>query len=67
MLGAAVWLATNMASVKIYQLIILAPAAFGISLLLYFFLGLSRNDRQEFKKIFSSIKFFKSDTGFSKN
>ncbi|HUP12118.1 MAG TPA: lipopolysaccharide biosynthesis protein [Niastella sp.] len=67
MLGAAVWLATNMTSLKIYQLIILAPAAFSISLLLYFFLGLSKNDRRDFKKIFSSIKFFKSDTGFSKN
>jgi O-antigen/teichoic acid export membrane protein len=67
MLGAAVWLASNTGSVKIYQLIVLAPVAFGISLLLFFFLGLNGNDRQDFKKIFSSIKFFKSDTGFSKN
>jgi hypothetical protein len=67
MLGAAIWLATNTGSVKIYQLIVLAPVAFGMSLLIFFFLGLNRNDRQDFKKIFSSIKFFKSDTGFSKN
>jgi O-antigen/teichoic acid export membrane protein len=67
MLGAAFWLASNTGSVKIYQLIVLAPVAFGISLLLFFFLGLNGNDRQDFKKIFSSIKFFKSDTGFSKN
>jgi O-antigen/teichoic acid export membrane protein len=67
MLGAAFWLASHTGSVKIYQLIVLAPVAFGLTLLLFFFLGLNREDRQDFKKIFSSIKFFKSDTGFSKN
>lgn len=67
MLGAAFWLATNTAPVGIYQLIILAPAAFGISLLLFFFLGMNSEDRHDFQKIFSSIKFFKSDSGFSKN
>ncbi|MCS3802214.1 lipopolysaccharide biosynthesis protein [Niastella sp. OAS944] len=67
MLGAALWLATNTGAVGIYQLIILAPAAFGISLLLFYFLGLNSEDRHDFQKIFSSIKFFKSDGGFSKN
>lgn len=68
MLGAAAWLATNTGSVKIYQLIVLAPVAFGLSLITYFFLGLNKEDRHTFQNVFSSIKLFKSDTtGFSKN
>jgi O-antigen/teichoic acid export membrane protein len=67
MLGAAVWLATQTGSVSIFQMIVLAPAAFVVSLLVFYMTGLSKTDRQEFKRIVSSIKFFKSDAGFSKN
>jgi O-antigen/teichoic acid export membrane protein len=67
MLGAAIWLATETGSISVYQMILLAPAAFVISLLFFYMVGLSKTDRQDFQRIISSIKFFKSDTAFSKN
>ncbi|OQP51703.1 lipopolysaccharide biosynthesis protein [Niastella populi] len=67
MLASAMWLATQTASTGIYQLILFAPAAFIASLLIFYAAGLSREDRLEFKRIRSSIKFFKSDAAFSKN
>jgi O-antigen/teichoic acid export membrane protein len=67
MLGMAWWLATKTGSVGIYQLIVFAPAAFAISLLIFYFSGLGRTQRGELQQLVSSIKFFKSDSGFSKN
>jgi len=67
MLGMAWWLATKTVSVGIYQLIIFAPAAFVISLLVFYFSGLSSTERGELQQLVSSIKFFKSDRGFSRN
>lgn len=67
MLAAAIWLATNAGTMGIYQMIVLAPVAFAGSLLLFYLVGLSGADRLELKQIIGSIKFFKSDTSFSKN
>jgi hypothetical protein len=67
LLGLAVWLATMTGSFGILQLILFAPTAFVISLLIFYFFGLSKADRSALWKIISSIKFLKSDTGFSKN
>jgi O-antigen/teichoic acid export membrane protein len=67
MLGAAWWLATKTGQVGLYQLITLAPAAFVISLLIFYFSGLGRTERRELQQLVSSVKYFKSDTGFSKN
>jgi O-antigen/teichoic acid export membrane protein len=67
LLGLAVWLATMTGSFGILQLILFAPTAFVISLLIFYFFGLSKADRSALWKIISSIKFLKSDTSFSKN
>lgn len=67
MLGLAWWLATKTASAGIYQLMVLAPTAFVTSLFVFYFFGLNKTDRLELRNIVTSIKFFKSDTGFSKN
>lgn len=67
MLAIAWWLATKTGSVGLYQLIVYAPITFAISLPVFYFLGWSRADRLAFRHIVSSIKFFKSDKGFSKN
>jgi O-antigen/teichoic acid export membrane protein len=67
MLGMAGWLATKTGSIGIYQLLVYAPITFAISLPVFYFLGWSRLDRLALRQIVSSIKFFKSDTSFSKN
>jgi O-antigen/teichoic acid export membrane protein len=67
LLGIAVWLATKTGSVELYQLILYAPAVFLISIYVFYILGLRKAERQELRRIIFSIKFFKSDTGFSKN
>jgi O-antigen/teichoic acid export membrane protein len=67
MLAMAAWLATKTGSLGMYQLIVYAPITFAISLPVFYFLGWSRADRSAFRQIISSIKFFKSDTSFSKN
>lgn len=67
MLGMAGWLATKTGSVGVFQLIVFAPATFAISLPVFYFLGWSKANRLALRQIVSSIKFFKSDTGFSKN
>jgi len=67
MLAMAWWLATKTASAGIYQLMVLAPAAFVSSLIVFYFFGLSKTERWDLRQLITSIKFFKSDTGFSKN
>ncbi|HEX6428545.1 MAG TPA: oligosaccharide flippase family protein, partial [Niastella sp.] len=67
LLGMSVLVATQTETVGIYQLIVLAPVAFAITVSLFYFFGLSRSDRSALWQIVTSIKFFKSDTGFSKN
>lgn len=67
MLGFAVWLATKTGSVGIYQVILFAPAVFAAALPMFYFSGLSKTERMELQQIITSIKFFKSDAGFSKN
>ncbi|OQP57738.1 hypothetical protein A3860_08910 [Niastella vici] len=67
MLALAWWLATKTATAGIYQLIVFAPLAFVSALLVFYFLGLNRTDRGELRDLVTSIKFFRSDTGFSKN
>jgi O-antigen/teichoic acid export membrane protein len=67
MLGMAAWLASITDALGFYQLLVLAPTAFVISLLVFFFFGLSKANRQELQQIIFSIKFFKSDKSFSKN
>jgi O-antigen/teichoic acid export membrane protein len=67
MLGMAGWLATKTGTVGIYQLIVYAPATFALSLPVFYFSGWNKTDRLAFLNIMSSIKYFKSDTGFSKN
>ena len=67
LLGMAVWLAMNTGSIGIWQLLFYAPAAFAGTLVVFYFLGLSKADRLELQQIATSIKFFRSDKGFSKN
>jgi hypothetical protein len=67
LLGTAVWLATMTGTLGIFQLLVLAPTAFVISLLVFYFFGLRQADRSALWNMISSIKFLKSDTGFSKN
>jgi O-antigen/teichoic acid export membrane protein len=67
MLGMAAWLATKTGSLGIYQLIVFAPITFALCLPLFYLLGWSRADRLALRQIMNSIKFFKSDTAFSKN
>lgn len=61
------WLATQIGSVGIYQLIVFAPAVFVITLCVFSFFGLSKADRSALRQTISSIHFFRSDSGFSKN
>jgi O-antigen/teichoic acid export membrane protein len=67
MLGTAAWLATKTGSVGFIKLMVLAPVAFIVSLLFFYFIGLCKGDRSALQQIIASIKFFKSDSGFSRN
>ena len=67
LLGMSVLVATQTETVGLYQLILFAPAAFAISVCVFYFFGLSKLDRSALRQIVTSIKYFKSDTGFSKN
>jgi O-antigen/teichoic acid export membrane protein len=67
MLGVAGWLATKTGSVGMYQLIVYAPITFVTAIPVFYFLGWSRADRLALRQIVSEIKFFRSDTSFSKN
>lgn len=67
LLGMAVWIATIIGSVALYQLIVFAPIFFAITVLVFYFFALSKADRLALRQIASSIKFFKSDSGFSRN
>jgi hypothetical protein len=63
----AAWLATATGSVGIYKLIVLAPVAFVIAFFVFYFIGLCKTERRELQQLVSSIKFFRTDPGFSKN
>lgn len=67
LLGLAVWLATYINVVTIYQLALLAPASFLIPFTVFYFVGLSKMERGELRQIVTSIKFLKSEKAFSKN
>jgi O-antigen/teichoic acid export membrane protein len=67
LLGMAAWLATKTGFPGLWQLIVYAPAVFIISLCVFYCIGLSKADRLALRQTISSIKFFRSDTGFSKN
>ncbi|OQP52896.1 hypothetical protein A4H97_24400 [Niastella yeongjuensis] len=67
LLGMAVWLATFTGVVTLYQLMLLAPTVFLTTLGTFYFLGLSKTERQELRHTITSIKFLKSEKSFSKN
>ena len=67
MLGTAAWLATKTGSIGMYQLLVLVPITFVVAIPVFYFIGWSRSDRSAFWQVVSSIKFFKSDSGFSRN
>jgi len=67
LLSMAVWLATQTGVVGLFQLMLFAPAVFLISLGVFYFFGLRITERQELRQTITSIKFFKSDKGISKN
>lgn len=67
LLGISVWVATEIGTVGLYQMMLLAPIAFAVTVYVFYFFGLSRADRSALWQIVYSIKFFKSDNGFSKN
>jgi hypothetical protein len=67
LLGVAVWVATMIGTVGLYPLIVFAPIFFTSTLLVFYFFGLKKTDRFALWQIAASIKFFKSDKGFSKN
>jgi hypothetical protein len=67
LLATAVWLSEKITIIPLYKLILYAPAAFGISLGVFYFFGLNKTNRNELRNLFTSIKFFKSESGFSKN
>lgn len=59
MLGTACYLATFLQPVGLLKMALLVPVTFAVSFLLYFFVGLRKDDRTELMRIISSIKFFK--------
>ena len=61
MLAGASYLTTFFQSVSLFKMLLLAPIAFGISFLIFCWIGLRKSQRTELWQIFTSIKFFKSN------